>query len=140
EPADIRADRLTVADLERELTSAQMSSVLAEGDEAAVNEYAVTRPYAVAEIVDAEGSHILTIAEGGPSGYFAKSSDLPGGVYEVSESLASSLDKQLDDYRNPNLFDFGFDDLNRIDIRDGQKQATIEKQEQDWKLTTDGNR
>lgn len=140
EPTVLRADRLAVADLERELANAQMSSVLAEGDEGAANQYAVARPYAVAEIVDSSGSHILTIAEGGPSGYYAKSSDLPGGVYEVPESFAASLDKQLEDYRNPNLFDFGFGDLSRIDVRDGSKRATIEKQEQDWKLTTDGGR
>lgn len=140
EPAVLRADRLAVSDLERELTNAQMSSVLAEGDETAVNQYSFARPYAVAEVVDSSGSHVLTIAEGGPSGYYAKSSDLPGGVYEIPESLAASLDKQLEDYRDPNLFDFGFGDLSRIDVRDGAKRATIEKQEQDWKLTTDGGR
>lgn len=140
EPAVLRADRLAVSDLERELTSAQMSSVLAEGGESAANEYSVALPYAVAEIVDSSGSHILTIAEGGPSGYYATSSDLPGGVYEIPESLAASLDKQLADYRDPNLFDFGFGDLSRIDVRDGAKRATIEKQEQDWKLTADGGR
>jgi hypothetical protein len=140
EPADLRADRLAVGDLERELSNAQLSSVLAEGDEAAVNQFSVARPYAVAEIVDAGGSHVLTIAEGGPSGYYAKSSDLPGGVYEAPESLATSLDKDLAAYRNRKLFDFGFGDLSRIDVRDGDKRATIERKDDKWLLSTDGGR
>ena len=138
EPADLRADRLAVADLERELSNARMSSVLAEGDEAAVSQFSAARPYAVAEIVDAAGSHVLTIAEGGPSGYYAKSSDLPGGVYEAPESLAASLDKDLAAYRDRKLFDFGFGDLSRIDVRDGDKRAAIERQDDKWLLSTDG--
>jgi hypothetical protein len=140
EPANLRADRLAVGDLERELSNARMSSVLAEGDEDAVSEFSVARPYAVAEIVDGGGSHILTIAEGGPSGYYAKSSDLPGGVYEAPESLAASLDKDLAAYRERKLFDFGFGDLSRIDVRDGDRRATIERRDDKWRLSTDGGR
>ena len=140
EPAALRADRLAVGDLERELSNARMSSVLAEGDEAAVSQFSVARPYAVAEIVDAGGPHTLTIAEGGRSGYYAKSSDLPGGVYEAPESLAASLDKDLDAYRDRKLFDFGFGDLSRIDVRDGDKRATIERRDDKWLLATDGGR
>jgi len=139
EPAQLRADRLAVGDLERELSSARMSSVLAEGDQAAVSQYSVSRPYAVAEIVDASGSHVLTIAEGGPSGYYAKSSDLPG-IYEAPESLAASLDKDLAAYRERKLYDFGFGDLSRIDVRDGDKRATIERKDDKWLLSTDGGR
>lgn len=140
EPTDLRADRLAVGDLERELSNARMSSVLAEGDEAAVSQFSAARPYAVAEIVDASGSHVVTIAEGGPSGYYAKSSDLPGGVYEAPESLATSLDKDLAEYRDRKLFDFGFGDLSRIDVRDGDKRAAIERQDDKWLLSTDGGR
>ena len=140
DPAELRADRRAVGDLMRELTSAQMRSVLAEGDGAASDEYSVVRPYAVAEIVDASGSHVLTIAEGGPSGYYAKSSDLPGGVYEVPATFAESLDRDLNEFRERDLFDFGFGDLSRIEIRDGDKRATIEKQDSEWILTTDGGR
>lgn len=139
EPANLRANRLTVGDLESELTNAQMSSVLAEGDPSALDEYSFARPYAVAEITDASGTHTLTLAKGGPSGYYAKSSDLPG-VYEAPASLAESLDKQLDDFRDPKLFDFGFEEVARIDVRDGEKRATIEKQGADWKLANDGGR
>ncbi len=140
EPAELRADQLAVGDLERELSNARMSSVLAEGDEAAVKQFSVARPYAIAEIVDAGGSHVLTIAQGGPSGYYAKSSDLPGGVYEAPESLATSLNKDLDAYREHKLFDFGFGDLSRIDVRDGDKRATIERKDDKWLLSTDGDR
>jgi hypothetical protein len=140
EAVNLRADRLALGDLERELSNARISSVLAEGDEAALSEYSFARPYAVAEIIDASGSHILTLAEGGPSGYYAKSSDLPGGVYEAPESLATSLAKELEAYRERNLFDFGFGDLSRIDLRDGDKRATIERTDDKWLLETDGGR
>lgn len=139
EPANLRANRLSVGDLEGQLTNAQMSSVLAEGDQIAIDQYSFERPYAVAVITDASGPHTLTLAEGGPSGYYAKSSDLPG-VYEVPAALAEGLNKQLDDFRDPKLFDFGFEEVSRVDIRDGQKRATLEKQGTDWKLTNGGGR
>jgi hypothetical protein len=137
EPADLRADQLAVGDLERELSNARMSSVLAEGDSEAVDEYSTAQTYAVAEIVDAGGSHVLTIGEGGPSGYYAKSSDLPG-VYEAPESLATSLNKELAEYRDRKLYDFGFGDLSRIDVRDGDQRATIERRDGKWLLSEGG--
>ena len=140
EPANLRADQLAVGDLERELANARMSSVLAEGDDGAANEYSASKPYAVAEIVDSAGAHVLTIAEGGPSGYYAKSSDLPGGVYEAPETLATSLDKGLDAYRDRKLFDFGFGDLSRINVRDSAKEASIVRRDDKWILSSDGDR
>jgi hypothetical protein len=139
-PTGLRANRRVVGDLMREIASAQMSSVIAEQDEGAVAEYSITTPYAVAEIIDDSGSHMLTIAKGGPSGYFAKTSDLPGGVYEVPSTFAESLDRDVVEFRERNLFDFGFGDLSHIKLRDGDNRATIEKQDTEWVLTTEGGR
>ncbi|MCZ6773495.1 MAG: DUF4340 domain-containing protein, partial [Proteobacteria bacterium] len=71
--------------------------------------------------------------------YYAKSSDLEG-VYEVSSTLPEALDKPVDDFRNKKLFDFGFVDPASVQVRDGDTRLTIEKQEDKWVLTSDGDR
>ncbi len=139
-PKPVRADNFTVGDLVRSVRNAEMLSVLAEGGEKPSDKYRFNRPYATVEAVDEAGVHTLTIAKGSENTYYAKSSDLPGGVYEVSSSMAEGLDKPLADFRNKKLFDFGFNDLSKLDVRDGDKRLTIEKRADDWLLTSEGDR
>ncbi|MBV9888000.1 MAG: DUF4340 domain-containing protein, partial [Acidobacteria bacterium] len=61
----------------------------------------------------------------------AKSSAV-SGVYKVAADLGTSLDKALDDFRNKKLFDFGFDDVSAVDMRDGSKSYSLVKGGQDW--------
>ena len=102
--------------------------------------YSFAKPFASVEVVDASGAHTLTIAKGQDDKYHAKSSDLPGGVYEVSSTLAEGLDKPLADFRNKKLFDFGFEDPVSVKLRDGETRIAIEKQDDKWILTSHGDR
>lgn len=139
-PLAVRADRRIVGDLMREISSVQMSSVLSETDGDAAAEYSNARQFAVAVITDGAGTHELTVSEGGSSGYFGTSSDLPGGVYELPATFAASLDRELDAFREHDLFDFGFGDLSHLEFRDGSILARIEKRGTEWVLTTEGDR
>jgi hypothetical protein len=71
--------------------------------------------------------------------YYARSSDLDG-VYEVSSTMAESFEKKLDDFRNKKLFDFGFNDLASLRLRDGETRVAIEKKDDRWVLASDGGR
>ena len=137
-PKPARADNFAVGDLARSLRTAEMVSVHEEGGEAP-GKYRFRRPFAVAEIVDEVGAHTLTIAKSNDDSYYAKSSDL-GGVYEVSSTMAEGLDKPLDDFRNKKLFDFGFKEIAALDLRDGDTRLRVEKKEEKWVLSSEGDR
>jgi len=136
EPKPLRADNFTVGDLARSLGNAAMTSVAAEGEEAEKISFA--KPLARAELVDEAGTHELAVIRDGDR-YLARSSDMPG-VYEVSSTFAEGLNKQLDDFREKKLFDFGFAPLAKITVRDGDVSATLEKRDDKWVLSSDGDR
>ena len=138
-PRPLRADNFSVGDLVRSVQNGEMSSVLAEVEEAS-SRYSFSQPVAVVEVTDESGIHTLTIAKDQDDKYYAKSSDLAGGVYEVSSTLAEALDKPLDDFRNKKLFDFGFTDPAAIQVRDGETRLNIAKKDDQWVLSSDGDR
>ena len=39
------------------------------------------------------------------------------GIYKISADLGDALEKSLDDFRNKKLFDFGFSDPNKVDVK-----------------------
>ena len=59
--------------------------------------------------------------------YYAKSSAVEG-VYKVAADVGDALDKGLDDFRNKKLFDFGFSDPSKVDV----KGATYTKSGDKW--------
>ena len=138
-PQPLRADNFTVGDLARSVRNAEMMSVLEEGEEPS-GKYDFSKPSAAVEIVDEAGAHTLTIAKDSDDKYYAKSSDLEGGVYEVSSTMAGGLDKKLEDFRNKKLFDFGFKEIAKLALRDGDTRVVVEKKEDKWRLTSEDDR
>lgn len=138
QPVPLRADNFTVGDLVRAARNAEMTKVIAEGANASPSA-SFDNPQAVVEIVDEAGAHTLTVAKQADGIYYARSSDLTG-VYEVSSTLAESLDKPLNDFRNRKLFDFGFSDPEKLDVRGWDKHAVVIKKDDKWLLNSDGDR
>lgn len=136
-PQPLRADNFTVGDLARAVQNAEMTAVVEEG-EATKSKVDFSKPFATVEVVDEAGQHTLTVIKADEK-YYARSSDLEG-VYEVSSTMAESLNKQLDDFRNKKLFDFGFNDLARLQLRDGDTRVAIEKKDDKWVLASEGGR
>jgi hypothetical protein len=136
-PQPLRADNFTVGDLVRAVQNAEMTAVAEEG-QASGSKYDFSKPLAAVEVVDEGGSHTLTVVKADEK-YYARSSDLEG-VYEVSPTMAESLDKKLDDFRNKKLFDFGFNDLASLRLRDGETRVAVEKKDDKWVLASDGGR
>ncbi len=138
-PKPLRADNFTVGDLARSAANAEMVSVLSEG-EAPAKEFSAARPFASVEVTDQDGVHTITVAKRGEDSYFAMSSDLPNGVYEVAKTFAEGLNKQLADFRNKKLFDFGFQDPKQLELRNGETRLTIAKKDDKWVAASDGDR
>jgi hypothetical protein len=121
-PRPLRADSTKVADLARQLTDAKMdltSSGQKDADSAFRKGSEVTR----ARITDEAGTHELVIHKNKDT-YYAKS-DAVAGIYQVDAELGKAMDKSLEDFRNKKLFDFGYDQPNKIELRNGGKYYSL---------------
>jgi hypothetical protein len=137
QPRALRADNFTVGDLVRSVQDAELVSIVDNPEELAPKpDFA--KPYATVEVVDEAGAHTLTIAKAADK-YYARSTDL-AGVFEVSSALAEGLDKELDEFRNKKLFDFGFSEIAKLTVRDGGNALNIEKKDDKWLLASEGGR
>ena len=136
QPMELRADDFTVDDLVRAVRTAEMTEVLEEGEPS--GEYSFRTPKATVEIQDANGTHELIVAQDGDT-YYARSSSQEG-VYEVSSTLAESLDKPVNDFRDKKVFDFGYADPARVEVRAGDLAATVVHSEEKWLLESDQGR
>lgn len=129
-PGPFRAQSYTVDDLIRSLKDAKMqaSPGIDEAKKAAAFKSAT--PFATAKITGASGTQELQIRKS-KDDYYAQSTALPG-VYQVPSTVATSLNKSLDDFRNKKLFDFGYEDPNKVEIHDGSKSYFLTHSGTDW--------
>ena len=130
-PRPLRADNFTVEDLVRRLKDAKMDLSATNADEKkAASAFSSGAPVATAKVTDAAGTQELQIRKS-KDDYYAKSSAV-AGVYKVANDLGQALDKNLDDFRNKKLFDFGFDEPNKVELHDGSKAYFLTKGGPDW--------
>jgi len=127
-PRPLRADGSQVEDLIRRLREAKMDSTISPEDaKKAAAAFASGTPVATAAVTDANGTEKLEVRKDKDKNYYAKSSAVPG-VYKVTADLGDGLTKNLDDFRNKKLFDFGWTDPNKIQFG----KTTIEKSGEKW--------
>jgi len=131
-PKPYRADSFTVEELLRKLHDAKMDlSASAEDAKRADAAFASGQPVATAKITDAASTQTLDVRKN-KDDYFAKSSVVKG-AYKVNADLGAGVDKSLDAFRNKKIFDFGFSDPTKIQIRNGSADTTLQKTGSDWK-------
>ena len=131
-PAPYRADSFQVEDLLRKLQDARMDlSASAEDQKKIAADFASGQVIGTAKTVDASGPQTLEIKKN-KDNYYAKSSVVQG-IFKVSNDLGSGFDKTLDDFRNHKLFDFGFNDPTRLELRHNATDTVYQKSGQDWK-------
>jgi hypothetical protein len=131
-PAPYRADSFQVEDLVRKLQDAKMDlSGTTDDQKKDAALFAAGQPVATVKVTDANGAQTMEVKKN-KTDYYAKSSAV-AGIYKVSSDLGTALDKNLDDFRNHKLFDFGFSDPTKIEFRNGASDSVYEKSGQDWK-------
>ena len=111
-PRALRADGSAVDSLITKLKDAKMD--LTETD--AARKYAAAPKVATASLTDAAGTQTIEVHRDKDKNVYAKSSAVEG-VFKVNADLADAMDKGLDDFRNKKLFDFGFSDPSKIDLK-----------------------
>ena len=130
-PKVLRADGGQVEDLIRKIKDAKMDTSVSDEDaKKAAGEFAKGAQIAEVKVTDARGTEQLDVRKN-KDDYYAKSSVVEG-VYKVPKDLGDGLDKGLDDFRNKKLFDFGFNDPTKIDLRDGARQVNLSKSGDKW--------
>jgi hypothetical protein len=110
-PKPLRADGSTVETLVSKLKDAKMD--LSETPEEATRKYAAAAKVASATVTDSGGSQTIEVRKDKDNNYYAKSSAVQG-IYKVASDVGDGLNKQLDDFRNKKLFDFGFSEPSKI--------------------------
>jgi len=93
--------------------------------------FASGQPVATAKITDAASTQTLDVRKN-KDDYYARSSVVKG-AYKVNADLGAGVDKSLDAFRNKKIFDFGFSDPTKIQIRNGSADTTLQKTGSDWK-------
>jgi hypothetical protein len=127
-PKPMRADGFKVDELVRKLRDASMDT---EADpKAAVAAFAGGQKVATAKVTGVEGTLTFEVRKAKDE-YYAKSSTMDG-AYKVAKDIGEGLNQSLDDFRNKKVFDFGFNDPNRIEIKDGGQSKVIEKSGENW--------
>jgi hypothetical protein len=117
-PKPFRADGFQAEELIRKLKDAKLDTSVSEADaKKAASAYASGTPIAVAKVTDASGTQTLDVRKN-KDDYYAKSS-VVDVVVKVPNDLGTGLDKGLDDLRNKKVFDFGFSDPTKFEIKDG---------------------
>jgi hypothetical protein len=130
-PKPLRADNGQVEDLVRKLTDAKMdTSITDEEAKKAAGAFSGGTRVAVAEVSDASGAQQIEVRKSGEN-YYAKSSVVEG-IHKVAADLGTGLDKSLDDFRAKKLFDFGFNEPSKVEVRDNAKTYTFQKSGENW--------
>jgi Domain of unknown function (DUF4340) len=124
-PKTLRADGSAVDGLVSKLKDAKMD--LTTSPEDAAKKFAGATRVATATVTDNSGSQSLEVRKDKDNNYYAKSSVVEG-VYKIPTDVGDGLNKSLDDFRNKKIFDFGFSDPNKIEV----KGATYTKNGDKW--------
>ena len=130
-PKPLRADGLQVDEMLRKLKDAKMDLTLSPDDaKKAAAAFASGMPVATVKLTDPSGTQQIEIRKV-KDDYYAKSSVVPG-VFKATPELAMGVDKALDDFRNKKLFNFGFNDPNKVDMHLNGKTYSFQKGGDDW--------
>jgi hypothetical protein len=129
-PHPMRADSGQVDSLIGKLKDAKMETSQPGGaakPEDLAPKFAAATPVATASITTASGTQSIEVRKDKDNNYYAKSSAVEG-VYKTTTDVGEALNKNPEDFRNKKLFEFGFSDPSKVDI----KTAFFTKAGDDW--------
>jgi hypothetical protein len=131
-PQSYRTDNYQVDDLLSQLTGAKWDPSVSAED--AARDFSHATPVATVKLTGSSGTDTLEVRKE-KDDYYAKSSAVPG-TWKVdassSSSLAADLDRSLDDFRNKQVFDFGYADPEKIEYHSGSTSIMLARTGDDW--------
>ena len=131
-PRPLRADGNQVEELLRKLKDAKMDTSLPDEDaKKTASKFASAALVGIAHATDASGRQTIEVRKDKAGEYFAKSSAVEG-IHKLTADIGEGVNKSLDDFRNRKLFDFGWTDPGRIDIKDGANVRSFTQSGDKW--------
>jgi ribosomal protein L12E/L44/L45/RPP1/RPP2 len=116
-PRPLRADSTQVDSLIGKLKDAKMDPLVSDEDaKKAAAAFASGVKIAVATVSDSSGDQTLELRQDKDKNYYAKSSVVEG-VFKLTSDTGDALNKSLDDFRSKKLFDFGFSDPSKLELK-----------------------
>jgi hypothetical protein len=101
-----------------------------EDRQAAPSRFASGSRVATINAVTSDGTQTLEVRKTGDH-YYARSS-ATDGVHRLEGDLGEALGKEMQVYRNRKLFDFGFTDPSKVELRDGATTYVFTKSGEKW--------
>lgn len=129
-PRPLRADNFAVEEIVRKAKDARMETLSDEEAKAAPGKFASGARVAVVHLTDASGAHTLEVRKSGED-YYARGTAAEG-VYKIAKDTGEAFQKGLDDFRNKKLFDFGFTEPGKVELRDGGRLYSFVKGGEKW--------
>jgi hypothetical protein len=130
-PKPARVDSFQVEDLLGRARESEMNATATDEDEKKnTAAFASGQPVATLTVTDASGSQKLEVRKN-KDDFYAKSSVVEGDQ-KLSADFGKMLEKKLDDFRNKKLFDFGFNDPIRVEVKDNGISKVVEKSGENW--------
>ncbi|MBI4891718.1 MAG: DUF4340 domain-containing protein [Acidobacteria bacterium] len=131
-PAPVRADNWAVEELLRKLRELKMDPLLTSDQKAELQkQFAAAAPLAAVAITTASGEQMLEVRKTKDNKFYAHSTAVDG-YHLLTEENGKGFDKPADDFRNKKLFDFGFNDPNKVEFRDASRQLAVTKSGEKW--------
>jgi len=129
-PKSFRADEEKVEDLMRTLRDTKMDVSSAVDDGKVTAAFKSAQPFATIKVTGASGVQEVEVRKA-KDDYYAKCSVI-SGIYKVPASVGTGLGKKLDDFANKKVFDFGYQDPDKIGIHDGTQSYFLTRSGSDW--------
>ena len=132
-PQALRADNFAAEELVRKLKDAKMEVTNDTEEEAAIPaKFAAAKPVGIAKVTDNKGTMQIEVRAGKEKDFYAKSSAVEG-IFKTTAELGEGLAKGLDDFRNKKLFEFGFNQPETVEVKQGGTAFLFTKSGADWK-------
>ena len=130
-PASFRGDTSKMETVIEKLrtATADLSTPEAEMKKAA-SLFASGAPVATVKATDASGTQELQVRKS-KDAYYAKTTAMEG-VFKVSNELGDSVNKDVEDFREKRVFDFGEVDPDKVEFHDGPRAYYLTRSGEDW--------
>lgn len=130
-PANLRGDTSKMEGIIEKLRTATMDPGAPEADtKKAASQFASGAPVAAIKATDASGTQELQVRKAGDA-YYAKTSAMEG-AFKVPNELGYAIDKDAEDFREKQVFDFGAEDPDKVEFHDGSKAYFLTRSGEDW--------
>jgi len=130
-PANLRGDTSKMETIIEKLRTATMDPSAPEADtKKAASQFASGTPIATIKATEGSGTQELQVRKAGGA-YYAKSSAMDG-AFKVPNELGDAINKDAEDFREKQVFDFGAEDPDKVEFHDGAKAYFLTRSGEDW--------